>query len=156
MHKVLTAFVLLLPISAHAQSAYEPPSADNPSQDEAPLGDSNEDPLANGIESLLNDLFRDVEPHMNAIGRELGSRVEALAPLLEDAGNLMDDIRNYQAPERLANGDILIRRKADAPPPPPVSKQFQELTKPSPDMDPRLNPAPDALPDAMRGPEVEL
>ena len=31
---------------------------------------------------------------------------------------LMDDAKNYQAPERLENGDILIRRRADAPPPP--------------------------------------
>jgi hypothetical protein len=37
---------------------------------------------------------------------------------------LMDDIGNYQPPERLPNGDILIRRKPDRPLPPPAEGEI--------------------------------
>jgi hypothetical protein len=30
---------------------------------------------------------------------------------------MIDDLSAYEMPERLPNGDILIRRRADAPPP---------------------------------------
>lgn len=150
MKKTLFALALLAPLGVAAQG-YQPP----PAQDGPPAGQESEDGfgsmLERGAESLLRDLFRDVEPHMDAIGRELGGRMQALAPLLEDAGNLMDDLRHYQRPERLENGDILIRRKADAPPPPPVSREFQDLA------DPESQPDPDPLPDdRMPGQEIEL
>lgn len=146
MKPILITLALLLPHVALAQDPYVPPPADEPfettpsEREPNDRGSDLESLLERGAEGLLNDLFSDVQPHMDAIGRELSLRMEKLGPIFDDLGNLMDDIRNYQAPERLANGDILIRRKADAPPPPPVSEQFQDLTRPAPDMDPRLNP----------------
>lgn len=106
--------------------------------------------MQRNIESLFGDLFNNLRPHMDAIGREVGGTLSELQPIMEDLTNMVDDIRNYQAPERLANGDILIRRHPDAPPPPPISKQLQDLTTPKPG-DPSeggpkpktLSPAPD-------------
>ena len=50
--------------------------------------------------------------------------MDDIGPLLEDdvlamlgrLGALVDDLSQYQMPERLPNGDILIRRAPDAPP----------------------------------------
>ncbi len=168
MKPLLTALFLALPLTAVAQD-YEPPAATEaprPDEGQRDLGDDIGGDLGGilerGAESFFEDLLNDLEPQMDIIGRKLGSRMEALGPVFDDLGNLMDDIRNYQAPERLENGDILIRRKPGAPPPPVVSEKFQDLTKPAPENDPRLNPAPapenslpdDSLPPA--GPQIEL
>jgi len=51
----------------------------------------------------------DIGPAMDALTTEMGL---ALAELYRQ----IDNIRYYQAPEILANGDILIRRRPDAPP----------------------------------------
>ncbi|AGT09082.1 hypothetical protein [Paracoccus aminophilus] len=116
--------------------------------------------LDDQLGSFLDGLANDLQPHMEAIGRDLGARLNTLAPIFDDLGNMVDDIKNYQAPERLANGDILIRRKPGAPPPPPVSEQFQDLTRPAPEMDPRLNPPADrpdrAAPALPKGPQIDL
>ncbi len=38
-----------------------------------------------------------------------------LTPMLESLREKVDDLSNYEAPEVLPNGDIIIRRKPDAP-----------------------------------------
>ena len=61
--------------------------------------------------------------------------MEEYRPAMEELSRLMDDIGNYEMPpERLPNGDILIRRKADAPPPPPLGDL--------PGQQPRMEPDP--------------
>lgn len=51
---------------------------------------------------------------------------ERMAPLADRLGALIDNLDAYAAPEMLPNGDIIIRRKPDAPPlrdapaPPPI------------------------------------
>lgn len=122
---------------------YEPPKADDP----APAAP--DDSLDRGIENFLNNLLGQAQPHLDRLGRDLGDTLGSVAPVFQDIGKLMDDVGNYQAPERLENGDILIRRRADAPPPPPVGDALREMLRPAPEDDPRLNPAP-ALPDAPR------
>lgn len=152
--------MIALPAGLSAQG-YQPPSADEGPPSLAPGPDGAQDQggddlgsmLERGAQSLLRDLFSDLEPHMNALGQELGGRFDSLAPLLREAGTLMDDLRHYQRPERLTNGDILIRRKADAPPPPPISREFQDLTDPGanpPETDSAPFPAP------LPGMEIEL
>lgn len=158
------ALSLALPVAAPAQTPYEPPRADEmprpllpPSTQDSPQDEPSGlgSLFENGMESMFRDLLGDIEPHMNAIGRELGGRFEALAPLLQDAGELMDDLRHYQAPERLANGDILIRRKPDAPAPPPISQELQDLTKPPLEPHPSPAPAPDK-PEPVPLPQIDL
>ena len=56
---------------------------------------------------------------MNEMGpslREMESALKDVQPEIRKLLALVDDLRNYQSPERLPNGDILIRRKPDAPP----------------------------------------
>lgn len=40
-----------------------------------------------------------------------------IAPMAERLQTLIDDLDAYEAPEMLPNGDIIIRRRPDAPPP---------------------------------------
>ncbi len=60
--------------------------------------DGETDPPPRGIEQFLDDLFAEVEPRL----RELRDAI----------GNLAD----YEAPEMLPNGDIIIRRKTPLDP----------------------------------------
>ncbi len=41
---------------------------------------------------------------------------DEMLPFLQSLGQLIDDITVYELPERLPNGDIIIRRSPDAPP----------------------------------------
>lgn len=136
-HLILVAALVAAPALAQV---YEPPKADEPAPEES---------LEGGIENFLNNLLGQAQPHLDRLGRDLGDTLGSVAPVLQDIGELMDDVRNYQAPERLENGDILIRRRADAPPPPPVGDALREMLRPAPEDDPRLNP-PMADPDAPR------
>ncbi len=57
-----------------------------------------------------------------ALDRALRNMMDDLKPALDDALDYMrsfkviDDPRHYEMPEVLPNGDILIRRRDDAPP----------------------------------------
>ncbi|WP_199260428.1 hypothetical protein [Paracoccus binzhouensis] len=136
---------------------YEPPLADEPPPSDIPAPPS--DSLEGGLENFMRNLLNEAEPHLDRLGRDLGDTLGSVAPVLQDIGKLMDDVRNYQAPERLENGDILIRRRADAPPPPPVGDALRDMLRPAPEDDPRLNPLPDApqpLPDRDPASEIEL
>jgi hypothetical protein len=59
--------------------------------------------LERGIEQLLRDFFLEMEPRLRELRDAIG------------------DLNNYEAPEMLPNGDIIIRRKTpldpDAPGP---------------------------------------
>ena len=124
---LILAAALSLPVVVIAQQ-WTPPGAD---QDPAPESDSGDDSgssvFERGMESFMQNMLKEAEPHLERLGRDLG-----------DIGALMDDVKNYQAPERLENGDILIRRRADAPPPPPVGNALREMLRPAPEDDPSL------------------
>ena len=159
---LILAAALSLPVVVIAQQ-WTPPGAD---QDPAPESDSGDDSgnsvFERGMESFMQNMLKEAEPHLERLGRDLGDTVNSLRPVLGDIGALMDDVKNYQAPERLENGDILIRRRADAPPPPPVSDSLREMLRPGPEKDPRndsplLNPQrPGDQSPKGTAPEIEL
>jgi hypothetical protein len=69
------------------------------------------DLLDRGARMFLRGLMDEMEPAL----RELAEGMEpALRRLLE----IVDDFDAYHLPERLPNGDIIIRRKTPLPPPP--------------------------------------
>tara|TARA_B110000503_G_C6970425_1_gene338949 strand:+ start:366 stop:755 length:390 start_codon:yes stop_codon:yes gene_type:complete len=55
------------------------------------------------------DMAQELEPALEMIATEMGPALMALMSRL-------DDVRHYEAPEILSNGDIIIRRSSDAPP----------------------------------------
>ncbi len=71
------------------------------------------DLLGEGARLLLRGLMAEMEPAL----REFGADLAALRPMLEDLARMIGDVRNYQAPEMLPNGDIIIRRRPPEPAP---------------------------------------
>lgn len=124
--------------------AVPPPAADAP---------GGLDMIERGAGTILDDLLRKIEPHMDGIANAFGETTATLGPVLDDLAAQVDDIRNYQKPERLPNGDILIRRRTDAPPP-PTGEAWQDLTRPAPDLP--QPPAPTAPLVVPQGPQIEL
>lgn len=93
---------------------------DPPATDEVDKGFSL---MEEGAKLLLKGLMSEMEPTLDEMGKalsELEPSLKDLQPRLLELLALVDDLTNYQAPERLENGDILIRRKPDAPAPPPI------------------------------------
>jgi hypothetical protein len=90
--------------------------------------------LEQGARSLLRGLAEDLGPGLDEMRRSLdamkpalddmGTALAGLRPMAENLLALMDDIGNYQPPERMPNGDILIRRKPDLPLPPPAEGEI--------------------------------
>ncbi|MCF6443907.1 hypothetical protein [Nereida sp. MMG025] len=63
------------------------------------------------VEPLTEDLKQfaeDMEPNLQALAERMG-------PALQQLSDKIDDMNNYEAPEVMPNGDIIIRRKPDAP-----------------------------------------
>ena len=83
-------------------------------QDEAPDLPEEETPglMQRGAEMFLRGLMNEMGPSL----REMELALKDVQPEIRKLLALVDDLRNYQSPERLPNGDILIRRKPDAPP----------------------------------------
>lgn len=145
---------------ALAQTPYEPPPADD--SDPGSLGHD----IENGIQGFMEKLLNEVQPHLDQLGRDLNDTMNSFAPVMDELQAVMDDVGNYQTPERLENGDILIRRRADAPPPPPIGNTLRDLmapNQPPADIPPAPEPSPaprpdepEPLPDRSDAPEIEL
>lgn len=124
-----------------------PPAPVQEAPDPAPADD-----LEAGIENFMRNLMTEAQPELQGLGDQLSGLVGKLGPVLGDVAEMIDDVRNYQAPERLENGDIIIRRRADAPPPPPVGPNLRDMMRPAPDAPEPRNPVPERDP----GSEIEL
>lgn len=93
-----------------------------------------------GLGMIFRNLMREAAPQLDLLGRDLSGALEHLAPALKDMAAMVDDIGNYHPPERLENGDIVIRRRADAPPPPAIGEGLRGLI--APELSPEPDPAP--------------
>lgn len=78
--------------------------------------------MEEGAQMLLRGLMQEMEPAiddlqtmMEDFGPAMQQFTRELGPVLGEILERVDDIKNYDAPEILPNGDIIIRRKPDAP-----------------------------------------
>lgn len=92
--------VLTLPASAQTLPGQEAP--ESPSLFEQ------------GARMMLRGFLNEMQPALD----DMGESLQKIEPALRDMARLVDDIRNYEAPRMLPNGDILIPRRPGAPPPP--------------------------------------
>lgn len=69
--------------------------------------------LGEGMRLFFKGLGDELEPAMRDFA-------EAMEPALARLMELIDDMDAYELPEKLPNGDIIIRRKPDAPETPEV------------------------------------
>ncbi|MEL6839545.1 MAG: AAA+ family ATPase [Pseudomonadota bacterium] len=78
--------------------------------------------MEEGARMLMRGLMSEVEPALTELrdtfedmAPALGEFVATMGPAMTDLLNQVDDFSHYQVPEFLPNGDIIIRRKPDAP-----------------------------------------
>lgn len=78
--------------------------------------------MERGVELFMRGLMDDMEPAINDMrdmvdefGPQMQELLQKMGPKLDELLEQIDDITNYEAPEILPNGDIIIRRKPDAP-----------------------------------------
>lgn len=94
---------LVLMLTASPLAAQEPaPPDDGPSL------------MEEGAKLFLKGLMAEVEPGLTEMQKTLdalGPQLEALKPEILKLIGMIDDVGNYHSPEKLPNGDILIRRK---------------------------------------------
>jgi hypothetical protein len=74
----------------------------------APVNAGSADPDEHPLSEELDQLFRDMIEHMKPALDELLETLKVLENI--------DSIEHYERPEILPNGDIIIRRRDDAPP----------------------------------------
>lgn len=109
--KQMTAIVAALLLAAaplHAEDPVEPSEGF--------------DLMEEGAKLLLRGLMTEMEPalrELEGLAQEVGPAMQLLAdemgPAMAEVLSKIDDIRNYDAPEILPNGDIIIRRRPEAP-----------------------------------------
>lgn len=100
------ALCLALAAPAQAQEATPAPETDL---------EQGFDLLGEGARLLFRGLMAEMEPAL----QEMGEQLKAMEPMLRSLAEMIGDIRNYEAPEKLPNGDIIIRRKPDPDAPAP-------------------------------------
>lgn len=87
--------------------------------------------MERGLRLLFDGLMQDMEPALD----EMAEALQDLEPMARQLAGLIGDVQHYEPPERLENGDIIIRRKLGAPPPPAL---------PAPDATPPIDQKPDS------------
>ena len=130
----LAGWVALAPAQETPQRLQPPGTEEAP---EVPEPGSRDDMAAGrslverGAELFLRGLMKEVGPQLDEMQEGLNSAAKELGPKLGQIFDLIDDVKNYEAPERLPNGDILIRRQPGATKPPPLPAP-DERAKPAP------------------------
>ena len=77
--------------------------------------------IERGFQMLMEGMMSEAEPQLKEMARtleelqgKLGPAMEELSPKLIELMRLMGDLEHYEMPEKLPNGDIIIRRKPGA------------------------------------------
>lgn len=66
--------------------------------------------MQEGAQMLLRHMMSQVEPSL----QDMTDALKQAQPKLMEILAMIDDIQNYHAPEKLPNGDIIMRRKTPA------------------------------------------
>ena len=71
--------------------------------------------MEEGMKLVMRGMMTEMQPALDEMGKaldEMEPHLKELGPKLQRLIALIDDIKNYDAPVMLPNGDILIRRNA--------------------------------------------
>ena len=85
--------------------------------------------MEEGMKLVMRGLMTEMQPALDEMGKaldEVEPHLKDLGPKLQQLIALIDDIKNYDAPVMLPNGDILIRRNA------PLVPKLDDLPQPGP------------------------
>ena len=117
---ILLAAALAASPALSQQAAPPPPPPEGEVQEGLNL-------LEQGARRLFEGLIGEVAPQLDLMQREMERMAGELGPVLRDLVGMIDDLRNYEAPVRLPNGDIILRRKPGAPLPPDLRDEGAEI-----------------------------
>lgn len=95
-----------LPLTAQETAPADPPAT----EEEGPSL------MERGLSLFFEGFTQEMEPALDEMAKALEQLGPTIAPALESLMAMVDDMTNYEMPEMLENGDIIIRRKPDAPP----------------------------------------
>jgi hypothetical protein len=101
-------------------------SQDAPATPEA--GDNGFSLMEEGMKLVMRGMMTEMEPALNEMEEALAAikpKWQELGPKFTELINMIDDFRNYDAPEKLPNGDIIIRRN------PPLIPKLEFLPGPN-------------------------
>lgn len=103
------SLALLAPLPVLAQETADPPVAE-----EGPSL------MERGLSLFFEGFRQEMEPALEGMGEALGE----MKPAMDQLMGMIDSFTYYEMPEMMENGDIIIRRKPDAPPvTPPASEE---------------------------------
>lgn len=71
--------------------------------------------LMRGLMTEMEPAITDLRESFEEMGPAFAEFAQSVGPAFAQMLDQVDDFRNYDAPEFLPNGDIVIRRKPDAP-----------------------------------------
>ena len=105
MRRLIFAAILVFPTALAAEEEGDGPSL-----------------MERGIGMFLEGLMQEMEPAIEGleglaqdIGPAMAEMMAQMGPAFSKMLERVDDLSNYQSPEMLPNGDIIIRRKPEAP-----------------------------------------
>ncbi|MBK5947650.1 hypothetical protein CCR83_14645 [Rhodobacter veldkampii DSM 11550] len=110
----LALSLLLLAVPALAEGPVAPVEPAPPLDGEVGKGFSL---MEEGAKLLFRGLIDEIEPSLGEIQRGFDEAMAEFEPAFRDLARMIGDIKNYEAPVKLPNGDILIRRKPASLPP---------------------------------------
>lgn len=113
--RLIAAVLLSLSLALPAMAQEAAPDAEGPSL------------MERGLSLFFEGFRQEMEPALGEMAKALEQLGPAIAPAVEKLMALVDDMTNYEMPVMLENGDILIRRKPDAPKVEPPADQGVEL-----------------------------
>lgn len=103
MKRIASAFAIVLLASLPAQG-----------QDDEATAEEGFSLLEEGAKIILRSMIDKVEPTLKDLQQDFGAALDEMGPALGHLVEMIGDMRNYHAPEKLPNGDIIIRRKSPA------------------------------------------
>lgn len=71
--------------------------------------------MEEGAKLLLRGIMNEMEPALDDMSEAMTQLGAEMGPAFTMLLSQIDDLRNYDAPEVLPNGDIIMRRRVDAP-----------------------------------------
>ncbi len=71
--------------------------------------------LQQGARIIMRSMLEDIEPQLDQMRRDLEGAMAELEPRLDALADMIGNLDAYEAPEKLPNGDIILRRKRDVP-----------------------------------------
>lgn len=113
-HIALATALALIAVPAAAQMP-DPPAEEAERSPGRDLMEEGAKLLLRGLLSEAEPALRDLQDFAEQVGPRMRELTDQMGPALADILALIDDIKNYSAPELMPNGDIIIRRTPDAP-----------------------------------------